>query len=1528
MSKSGLPRLALLGLAVLAVIAVAIPAAGAARGAKPAATPEAKVLRTLKDRSASKAFWRAIPRRQALSRRGRAASIRPAKFRSFTLDRARLHVVLAKAPRERTAAARRQPLVISLPAPGGSFQRFAVEASPIMEPALARKHPEIKTYAGTGVDDPAATIRLDVSPLGFHASVRSPKGVWYIDPAFRGDGSRHLSYFARELKNPRGTFVERDGDAEQLAEAVLEQTKGPSVGSVLRTYRLALLSDPSYSLDSGGPALVTAAKVALMNRVNQIYEDETSIRLILIGENDLLNLNTPALATEQYGPCGAAACFTAVQLASGCTGGLLNRNRIVIGQIVGASRFDVGHIILGEDGGGVAGLAVVGGDGKARGCTGLPNPFGDFFAVDYVAHELGHQFAGNHSFNGNQLNCSGGNRNGGTSVEPGSGSSVMAYAGICRQDNLQPHSDPYWSQRSFEEIANFVASTRPPINEVQNAALRDFSGGDEVQVASLTGFSPTQDAFQVQIGGANSALIGLGGLAVTDANLTTAINAIPGFAGTVAVTGAGNAGFTATFGGASAASDVENLSIVNCAPSCSGLTTETFKGGATNDSFTLNYNGTDTVPIVRGSNYTAAGIQAALQGVNEAQQVALTGYDTDGDSYTLNYNGADTVPITRGQNNTAAGIQAAIQGGNEQQQVLFTGFNAANSSFQVQIGGASSAVIGSGGLAYTAANIAAAVNAIPGFAGTATSNNPTGNGFTLTFSGASANTDIPSIAIVNLTCTAACSSVVRETVKGTTGVAGWIAGSTVSILALTDAGYSVVFNGLGDVGELAVTNASGVTGAVTTTTQGTSGILPVGATGVVAGFGGGTFDGTGFQVSFGGVLAAQNLDSLSLTNLVGSTGFVGEIAKGGAVDNQGNTVTPTGNTAPVVDAPASYTIPYRTPFALTGSATDVNGDTLTYLWEQNDIGAAAIALVNPAKVTGPLFRQFGTAMDDTIYDETIYNSPGLNAVTTNPTRVFPDLAQILANNTNAVTGDCPGAPAPPPPPSGPSNVPLPMIDCYSEFLPTAGYAGPMHFRLTARDGNPGAGGIGSEDTEIVLAPGTGPFLVTSHGSAGTVDGGSSQTVTWDVAGTNAAPIGAAEVQITLSTDGGLTHTHVLAAATANDGSEAVTLPNVATTGARIKVEAVGNVFFDVSDADLTISALPVVGNDAPAGGAVVQYSDALSPTVTISATDADTAGSALTASASGLPTGLTLAVGTTSANGRTWTVAGNVTAAPGTYPVTVTVTDDAGHAVTTAFTIRVTPEDAAATYTGDTLAFSAPGRSSATILLRATVVDSADGAPGDIRNASVAFKRGAATLCGPVSVARLGTDPAVGTASCTASVPRGSNVVDVVVGSYYTGSASRTVVVRRAEDAKVKADGRIVATDSAGTHAADDGSRVEFELDGRFRDSGHNYLDGDVAIEFRAGGRRYELESSGLDSLGVSGNVAELRSTASLSDTTGKRAVRVASGLTLQIVAVDGRRDWIAITAWNGNTLAFSSRWSGTKTLLQRLDSGRVDVDD
>jgi hypothetical protein len=364
------------------------------------------------------------------------------------------------------------------------------------------------------------------------------------------------------------------------------------------------------------------------------------------------------------------------------------------------------------------------------------------------------------------------------------------------------------------------------------------------------------------------------------------------------------------------------------------------------------------------------------------------------------------------------------------------------------------------------------------------------------------------------------------------------------------------------------------------------GILPAGATVTVANFGGaGVPSASGFQVTFGGTLAGQNVPNmLQLTNVSGFTGSVNEIDKGGAVDN-GGAVSSTGNTPPVVTAPASYTIPYRTPFALTGSATDADGDPLTYMWEQDDIDpGAGTSLTAPGKTSGPLFRQFGTALDASIYDPDEYNSPGENYPTGDPTRVFPDMAQVLAGNTNANTGDCPNGPPPLTPP-----VPPGLIDCYSEFLPTPAYAGPMHFRLTARDGRAGGGGVASADTIVSLAPGTGPFRVTAPSAPRTRGSGTTQTVTWDVAGTAGGAINAANVRISLSTDGGRTFPVTLAESTANDGSAQVTPPAVTSNQARIKIEALGNVFFDVSDANFSMcfgvasTGGPTAGDDVIVG---------------------------------------------------------------------------------------------------------------------------------------------------------------------------------------------------------------------------------------------------------------------------------------------------------------------------------------------------------
>ena len=190
--------------------------------------------------------------------------------------------------------------------------------------------------------------------------------------------------------------------------------------------------------------------------MSQVYEDETSIRLQLIANNDLLNLSTDAEMTGANGPCGGVA------LLHHGPGDELHRLDADAQPAASSASWSAraastsGTSRSASTAAGSRASAVVGGNSKAQGCTGLPTPVGDFFAVDYVAHEMGHQFAGNHTFNGTQSNCGGGNRNGSTSVEPGSGSSIMAYAGICRQDDLQPHTDPYWSERSFDEITSYV----------------------------------------------------------------------------------------------------------------------------------------------------------------------------------------------------------------------------------------------------------------------------------------------------------------------------------------------------------------------------------------------------------------------------------------------------------------------------------------------------------------------------------------------------------------------------------------------------------------------------------------------------------------------------------------------------------------------------------------------------------------------------------------------------------------------------------------------------------------------------------------------------------------------------------------------------------------------------------------------------------------------------------------------------------------------------------------------------------------
>ncbi|SHJ10275.1 Por secretion system C-terminal sorting domain-containing protein [Hymenobacter daecheongensis DSM 21074] len=370
--------------------------------------------------------------------------------RALTLDVAGLRAALATAPRETQASA--APLVLALPLPDGRTGRFAIREAQVMAPALAAQFPAIKTYAGTGLDDASASVRLDLTPQGFHAQVLTADGKsFYIDPVTRTDAGQYLAFYTNDMDRAAAGPAMTCGFAPSAAElkasearvaAYARSAAALASGPVLKTYRLAMAATGEYTTFHGGTvASALAAIVTSVNRVVGVYEKELAVRLVLVANTDLL-IYTNA-ATDPYAN----------------TSGDLAANVATINSVIGSANYDIGHL-YGTGGGGVAGLGVVCGASKARGLTGSSSPVGDAFDIDYVAHEIGHQFSGNHPFNGNGGSCSGGNRNASTAWEPGSGSTIMAYAGICgAANNLQPNSDATFHTGNYQEMRAFISGT-------------------------------------------------------------------------------------------------------------------------------------------------------------------------------------------------------------------------------------------------------------------------------------------------------------------------------------------------------------------------------------------------------------------------------------------------------------------------------------------------------------------------------------------------------------------------------------------------------------------------------------------------------------------------------------------------------------------------------------------------------------------------------------------------------------------------------------------------------------------------------------------------------------------------------------------------------------------------------------------------------------------------------------------------------------------------------------------------------------
>jgi len=368
--------------------------------------------------------------------------IQPSKFRAARLDVAALRGVLASAPTRFAEATESSALpILSVPMPDGGMARFQIEETPVMHPDLQAKYPGIRTYTGRGIDDPTAVLKCDLTPWGFHAMIRSAlNNTVFIDPAVHGNTEYYVVYHKKDYLPKKSNAhwsceVESPEGAQEIKLLTPAQFAEYQGDTRLRRYRLALACTGEYASFHGGTVpLVLAAMNTTMSRVNGVYERDFAVTMQIVANNDLLVFLNPS--TDPY--------------SNGNGSAMLNQNQTTCNNVIGAANYDIGHVFS-TGGGGIAGLSVVCGNGKARGVTGQGSPVGDPFDIDYVAHEIGHQFGGNHTYG----NC-GSNVNNPAAVEPGSGTTIMAYAGICGGQNVAPNSGDYFHGYNILEMGAFI----------------------------------------------------------------------------------------------------------------------------------------------------------------------------------------------------------------------------------------------------------------------------------------------------------------------------------------------------------------------------------------------------------------------------------------------------------------------------------------------------------------------------------------------------------------------------------------------------------------------------------------------------------------------------------------------------------------------------------------------------------------------------------------------------------------------------------------------------------------------------------------------------------------------------------------------------------------------------------------------------------------------------------------------------------------------------------------------------------------
>ena len=373
----------------------------------------------------------------------------------FDLDVDKLKQIVSESPRKTTKLSK-SAVIVSFPISESEFQNFSIYKTSNFSPELEAAHPEIATYYGESIDGKSAKIYFSLSPLGLSSmQLRLGKEAVFVEP-YDNNNSTYVVYKKSDKGISKNKF--------ECATSAKSSTDGLKMGKILsaddgllRTYRLALSCTGEYTQYFGGTkALALAAMNNTMTRVNGVFENDFAIRLVLIPEQE--NIIFTSASTDPYSnaTAGADGAWNTelMNVLHGTTYG------------IGDSKFDIGHLFGASGGGGNAGcIGCVCNNSttydateqwywyKGQGYTSPADnvPSGDSFDIDYVAHEIGHQFGGNHTFTDSEEYTI-------AQVEPGSGSTIMGYAGITTED-VQAHSDPYFHAVSIQQITEYVKST-------------------------------------------------------------------------------------------------------------------------------------------------------------------------------------------------------------------------------------------------------------------------------------------------------------------------------------------------------------------------------------------------------------------------------------------------------------------------------------------------------------------------------------------------------------------------------------------------------------------------------------------------------------------------------------------------------------------------------------------------------------------------------------------------------------------------------------------------------------------------------------------------------------------------------------------------------------------------------------------------------------------------------------------------------------------------------------------------------------